>query len=182
MKTSSIFLAPVLGLAILLSPARAEEPAANNVQEVQNILSELAKRAAAIKDKQEGAPDLTAVLAELSKMVTTATPGATKEEQAQEAQLIGFIKALLAMVPTVPQQVVDPADEPAANPATITATTANPTVTVTAAGNASVTPKAIQGSTGLQGSSGLSTGSLSTTPRMTDAEWRTRFPARQTGR
>ena len=169
MKTSSLFLAPVLGLAFFLSPARAEEPAATNLQEVQNIISELAKRAAGAKEKHEGAPDLGGVLTELAKMATTATPAATKEEQAQESQLIAFIKSILAMVPHVPEAAVDLPGDAAAT-----------TTTTTAAGNAS--PKAVQGATGLQGSSGLTTGTLGTTPRMTDAEWRSRFPERKTGR
>src|SRR5829696_7381856 len=103
MKTSSLFLAPFLGLAFLLSPARAEDPAPTNVQEVQNIVSELAKRAAGAKEKHEGAPDLGGVLTELSKLAATATPAGTKEEQAQESQLIAFLKAILAMVPHAPE-------------------------------------------------------------------------------
>src|SRR5262245_43963166 len=94
MKTSTLFLALVLGLTLFLSPVRGEEPGATNLQEIQGIIGQLSKMAAALTAKNEGAPDFGKVLSELSKLAAIATPAATKEEQAQESQLIAFVKSL----------------------------------------------------------------------------------------
>jgi len=171
MKTSSLFLAPVLGLSLMLSAARAEEPAAtSNLQEVQGIIDQLSKLAG-LAPKTEGAPDFGKVLTELAKLATVATPATTKEGQAQETQLISFVKSLLTMIPQVPAEAAETgADDTAV-------TTVN------------TTSKQQGGAAGIQGSTGLSTGSLSTgslggtqAPKMTEAEWRALFPQPKGGR
>ena len=175
MKTHALLLAPVLGLALFVSPVRAEEqPATNNLQEVQAIIGQLSKLTEGVKEKNEGAPDFGKMLGELAKLAAIATPAQTKEEQAQESQLIAFVKSLIAMIP---QQVNDEdasaADEPVAPAATAAAVTGKPVGL---------------GAIGLQASSNLATGGLMTSSLggsagpMTDAEWRARFPVRTTGR
>jgi hypothetical protein len=167
MKTSTLFLAPVLGLTLLLAPARAEEPANTNVQEVQGIIGQLSKMAANLTGKHEGAPDFGKVLAELSKLVAIATPGATKEEQAQESQLISFVKSLLALVPQVPEEAAD-AFDPDAEPVQ---------VDIQADAGASAKNYGIQGSSSLS-TGGLSTGGLNGPSRTSETEWRSLFPVR----
>lgn len=177
MKTSTLLLAPVAGLMLLLAPARAEEPANTNVQEVQGILSQLSKLATNLTAKQDGAADFSKVLDELSKLAATATPATTKEEQAQESQLITFVKSLLALVPQVPGDAVDVLDADAGPVQVDIQSKAGAPKS-----NPSQKNYGLQGSTGLSGGSlstgGLTTGSLNGSSRMSDAEWRAQFQGR----
>jgi hypothetical protein len=165
MKPLTLFFAPVLGLTLLLTPARAEDAPKSNVQEVQGIIEQLSRMAATLTGKQDGAPDFGKVLGELSKLAGIATPGATKEEQAQESQLIAFLKSLLALVPQVPDEAMD-AFDPDAGPVQ---------VDIQAGG----APKDYR----IQSSGGLSTGSLTAgglngPSRTSEPDWRALFPVR----
>ena len=187
MKTTFLIFAAVTGLAILLSPARAEEPAPPAVSpEVQALLGELSKMAAGANAKESPQIDLPALLGMLLKMVPAAAakggdvpvpagdapkaaPGAAaKDMQVQElqAQLVELVKALSKMAADdAPAPVPDPAPAPGS------ASAANPRPSALTTGNlngASLAPSSALNGRG-------TTGGI---PKMTDAEWRLLFPTR----
>ncbi len=192
MKTTSLLLAVVTGLAIFLSPARAEEPAPPAVSpDVQALLGELSKLGAVANGKEDPQIDIQALFGMLLKMVPAAAAqagdapkaAAGKDAQGQElqAQLTELVKALTKMAADdAPAPTPDPAataprarPSPGAKPTPASGANAKPSALTTSSLNgASLAP-----SSSLNGH-----GTAGGTSKMTDGEWRSLFPARDGGK
>ncbi len=202
MKTTSLILAPILGLAVLLSPTRAEEATPPAVSpDVQALLGELSKLAAGSKSKDEQLPDVQALFGLALKMMSGAAakdgqapdlqallgdliksaPGAASkdgqvknpQEQELQTQLLELVKAISKMVPEE-APVPDPA--PASAATGPGAKTAQPTAgspKTGPLGTGSLTGGSLAPSSSLNGR-----GTTGGTPRLSESDWRLLFPAR----
>lgn len=195
MKTTPLILAMAAGLTISLSPARAEEPAPPAVSpDVQALLGELAKLGAGANGKEDPQIDIQALFGMLLKMVPAAAAQAGdapkaavgKDVQGQElqAQLTELVKALTKMAA---DDAPAPTPDPAANPASAPSTTGTPSAKPAPAAGANPRPSnlstgSLSGASLAPSSSLNGRGTAGGTPKLTDSEWRSLFPARDGGK
>lgn len=193
MKTTSLLLAAIAGLAILLSPARAENPAPPALSpDVQALLGELSKLGAGGNGKEDPQIDVQALFGMLLKVIpAAAAQGGGAPKAAEDAQVQELLTQLTELVKAVTKMVADDAPAPAAAPDPAAAT-ANPAATASTAVTPESKPAPAPGANARPGA--LTTGSLNSgsltpssslngrgtaggTPKMTDSEWRSLFPA-----
>ncbi len=159
MKTKSFLLAPVAGLALFLSPARAEDPAPIS-PDLQALFAQLSKMVAGANAKDDSQIDVQPLLDALLKLTESMAsaqggqgndapaPGAAKPAPAQaqgqaqgqpakNPQVQDLQSALAALTKALEKMgsddnaapVPDPAQPAAANPNTNTATATSPSGT-----------------------------------------------------